>query len=143
MVELTYKGVTLQVEVWAKIYDLNPSTIKGRIKRGWSAEKTLETPPMKTGGTYKGNWGGKEKKLKVEQITDESALSLCYGIVADIRKDIRERIKNGRKVDDLEKFFETQLAALMLECMGFDCEGRELFDCIVREVTKEVKEGSK
>lgn len=44
---LTYKGETKTVAEWAKCKDLNRSIIYQRMKRGWSTEKILETPPRK------------------------------------------------------------------------------------------------
>lgn len=41
---ITYNGETLCVADWAKKLGMYPNAIFGRLKRGWSIEKTLSTP---------------------------------------------------------------------------------------------------
>lgn len=42
--KLTYKNKTLCVSEWAEIIGIDKDTLYMRLKRGWSAEKALETP---------------------------------------------------------------------------------------------------
>ena len=44
---ITYNDKTLSLSQWAKEYDINLSTFTNRIRRGWSIEKALTTPPRK------------------------------------------------------------------------------------------------
>lgn len=44
---LTHNGETKTVAQWAKEKNVNRNLIYGRIKRGWSIEKAIETPPRK------------------------------------------------------------------------------------------------
>lgn len=41
---LTYKNKTLTIREWADITGIDHHTIRMRRKRGWSVERTLETP---------------------------------------------------------------------------------------------------
>ena len=135
---MTYKGVSRTLEEWAKVTGIHKATLQGRLKRGWTIEKAIETPLVKRGNGARGKWGAKKnEKLKREQITDQAALSLCFGIIADIRKDLIIRITHGKPVEDLEGFFETPLCALMFECMGWNLEGRQAFDKMVKDARKE------
>jgi len=43
---LTYKGQSLNITQWAKKLNMKSSTINTRIKRGWSIERTLNTPAL-------------------------------------------------------------------------------------------------
>jgi hypothetical protein len=43
---LTHNGKTLTVNEWAQLVGLKPMTIRGRLARGWSHEKSLTTPLM-------------------------------------------------------------------------------------------------
>lgn len=43
---IEYKGEVKTVKQWAKEKGWNYDMLRGRIKRGWSAEKALETPQM-------------------------------------------------------------------------------------------------
>ena len=40
----TYNNQTLTAKQWSELTGLKVSTIRGRIERGWSIEKTLTTP---------------------------------------------------------------------------------------------------
>lgn len=54
IVILTYKGETKPLAEWSKIVGINARTLYYRIKvMGWSVEKALETPSMKTGNGKK------------------------------------------------------------------------------------------
>lgn len=44
---LTYKGETKTMQQWCDIFYLNKSTVRNRIKKGWSVEKALTTPVKK------------------------------------------------------------------------------------------------
>jgi len=44
----TYKGKSQTIGEWSKEFDIKLATLWARIKRGWSIEKTLETPVRKT-----------------------------------------------------------------------------------------------
>jgi len=44
---ITYKGETHIMAYWSKKYDIKQSTLDERIKRGWSVEKALTTPPIR------------------------------------------------------------------------------------------------
>lgn len=44
---LTYKGKTMTMAEWAKVIGISSSSLFGRMKRGWSVEKALSTPPIK------------------------------------------------------------------------------------------------
>jgi hypothetical protein len=41
---LTYKGETLSVSAWARKFDLEPKTVRGRLQAGWTVERALSTP---------------------------------------------------------------------------------------------------
>lgn len=41
---ITYKGETMVVKDWATRLGLNPQSLIRRLRRGWSAEKAIETP---------------------------------------------------------------------------------------------------
>ena len=44
---LTYKGETKTMQQWCDIFHLNKSTVRHRLKYGWSIEKALTTPAIK------------------------------------------------------------------------------------------------
>ncbi len=46
LVELTLNGVTKCQTEWSRLTGLSVDTIKKRLRRGWSVEKTLTTPPL-------------------------------------------------------------------------------------------------
>ena len=47
---LAYKGETKTIAEWAEITGLSKAVIRYRVtKMGWSAERALETPKMRTG----------------------------------------------------------------------------------------------
>ena len=41
---LTYKGKTKTISEWAKYLEISPGILYSRIRRGWTTERTLETP---------------------------------------------------------------------------------------------------
>lgn len=43
--KLTYQGVTRTVSDWADLTGINHRTLKGRLNRGWSAQKALTLKP--------------------------------------------------------------------------------------------------
>lgn len=47
---LTYQGQTRCMSEWAELLNLDKTTIRYRLKQGWSVEKALSTPPKKLGG---------------------------------------------------------------------------------------------
>jgi len=44
-VRITYKGETKTATQWARELGIKPSIILDRVRRGWTAEDTLNTPP--------------------------------------------------------------------------------------------------
>lgn len=46
---IEYKGVKKHLREWERVLGISITCIRGRLKRGWSAEKIIETPS-------KGNW---------------------------------------------------------------------------------------
>ena len=42
---LTHKGKTMCLSDWAKELGINRNTLRRRLDKGWSVEKTLDTPP--------------------------------------------------------------------------------------------------
>lgn len=44
---LTYRGKTMTMAEWADEIGISRSSLFGRLKRGWSVEKALSTPPIK------------------------------------------------------------------------------------------------
>lgn len=46
---ITYKGVTRCIAEWAEVTGLHKVTIKLRLDRGWSTQRTLTTPSMRSG----------------------------------------------------------------------------------------------
>lgn len=44
---LTHNGETKNLVVWAQEFGMDKATLHGRLKRGWSIQKALETPPNK------------------------------------------------------------------------------------------------
>jgi hypothetical protein len=46
--KLTYKGLTLTVSEWSTKLGIADGTIRGRLNRGWSACRALETPESLT-----------------------------------------------------------------------------------------------
>lgn len=44
---LEYKGTRLPLKVWARQFGLQYNIVMNRLMRGWSVERTLETPPRK------------------------------------------------------------------------------------------------
>jgi len=47
--EITYLGETKIVTEWCKIFELPYSTVIGRLRRGWTIEKSLTTPKLPSG----------------------------------------------------------------------------------------------
>ena len=45
--KVTYKGITKNLGEWGKEYNIKFTTLRERLKRGWSAEKALTTPVKK------------------------------------------------------------------------------------------------
>ncbi len=45
--KITFKGKTMNVNEWEKKLNMSSGAIRGRLKRGWSIEKTLTTPKIK------------------------------------------------------------------------------------------------
>ena len=43
-IKLAYKGVVLPIAEWSKRLGINTSTLKNRIKRGWTIERCIEQP---------------------------------------------------------------------------------------------------
>jgi hypothetical protein len=43
---LTYNNQTKPLTIWAKEVGISPSTIKGRLRRGWTIEKALTVKPV-------------------------------------------------------------------------------------------------
>lgn len=41
---VTYKGETKTLQQWCDIYNLDKSTLRNRLKYGWSVEKAITTP---------------------------------------------------------------------------------------------------
>lgn len=50
---ITYKGKTKTMAEWSELTGLSYSTIRSRQNRGWSDEKTIETPVLKTWNRHK------------------------------------------------------------------------------------------
>ena len=50
---LSYKGEVKTVAEWSKIKGISVETIRSRLRRGWSAERTLNTPPTPKKGVGK------------------------------------------------------------------------------------------
>jgi hypothetical protein len=46
---LTYRGETFTMSEWAERLDCTKHIILKRLRRGWSVERTLETPSLRTG----------------------------------------------------------------------------------------------
>lgn len=44
--KFTYDGKTMTMSEWAKEIGISSSSLFGRLKRGWSIEKALSTPPI-------------------------------------------------------------------------------------------------
>lgn len=44
---LTYRGKTMTMAEWSDEIGISRSSLFGRLKRGWSVEKALSTPPIK------------------------------------------------------------------------------------------------
>lgn len=44
--KLTYNGKTMTMAEWSREIGINSSSLFGRLKRGWSIEKALSTPPI-------------------------------------------------------------------------------------------------
>ena len=47
---LSFNGETHNIEGWCKIVGLPRHIVDGRLRRGWSVEKTLTTPVLTKGG---------------------------------------------------------------------------------------------
>ena len=47
---LSYNGETHNIETWCKIAGLSRHIVDGRLRRGWTVEKTLNTPLLTKGG---------------------------------------------------------------------------------------------
>ena len=60
-VKVTYKGITMNAADWADKIGMKRRTFHGRIEKGWSAEKAIETPVI--------NRKRKEQNLLQEIIT--------------------------------------------------------------------------
>lgn len=45
---LTYNSETKKIAEWAAIVGLDHASIRSRLKKGWSAERIITTPPQKT-----------------------------------------------------------------------------------------------
>lgn len=60
---LTYEGETLTIAQWAKKINIHRSTLRQRIKRGWSVEKSVTEPAMKIDNF--GNFMKERNKSKV------------------------------------------------------------------------------
>lgn len=45
-VKFSYKGKRMNQEAWAREIGISSSTLIGRLKRGWSLERTLSTPRL-------------------------------------------------------------------------------------------------
>ena len=43
-ITITYHGLTRSIRQWAQLLGLNYYTLLARVRRGWSAERALETP---------------------------------------------------------------------------------------------------
>jgi hypothetical protein len=48
---LTHRGKTLPLTMWARQLGIKPTTLSGRIRRGWSISRAVGTIP-RTGGQY-------------------------------------------------------------------------------------------
>ena len=46
---LTYNGETKVLEDWAMAAGIHPATLSARLKRGWSVEDAITTPPVQKG----------------------------------------------------------------------------------------------
>ena len=46
LIELTFKGQTKCITEWSRILNISQFTISRRLKKGWSVERTLSTPPL-------------------------------------------------------------------------------------------------
>jgi hypothetical protein len=44
-VEITYRGTTKSLFRWAACAGIDYQTLRGRLRKGWSFERALETPP--------------------------------------------------------------------------------------------------
>jgi hypothetical protein len=66
---LTYNGEIKTIADWSRHTGISKGTISDRIRRGWSDEKTLGTPPrlLNDGTSYKGQPSKKERKKINEQ----------------------------------------------------------------------------
>ena len=63
-ITIQYHGLTGSIRQWADFLGIGYYTLLARIRRGWSAEKALETPVCYTGGGRKthGKTGTKEHR---------------------------------------------------------------------------------
>lgn len=59
VVKLTYNDKSLSIKGWAKETGIGHRTIIGRLKTGWSVEKTLSTPARKYTKKVKPSWSQK------------------------------------------------------------------------------------
>lgn len=46
---LTHNGETMTITDWGLRYHVSPTTINGRLSKGWTIEEALTTPPQKRG----------------------------------------------------------------------------------------------
>lgn len=44
---VSFNGESLCLSEWARKYDISATTIRNRLRAGWSAEKAIKTPPMR------------------------------------------------------------------------------------------------
>ena len=63
---LTYKNVTLTICGWANRLGVSQYVLRNRLKRGWSVEKTLETPLQVD---HRREGSGRKRKEKEEYIS--------------------------------------------------------------------------
>ena len=54
---LTHRGVTATIGEWARRLGISDAVIRGRLDRGWSVERALETPHARGGPRRRSAYG--------------------------------------------------------------------------------------
>ena len=138
MITITYKGETHNIEEWSKITGISRDAIKNRLKRGWDVEDMLTVPVKPSRRGRKGNWKIENETLTKEQITDDAAINLCDGMMRQLRKDLKQCMKRHGNTLNFEEFFDSALCGTMLECLGVDCDGEEIYRQLYEQIKEEL-----
>lgn len=142
---IEYNGEVHTITDWAKKLGISRMALSKMLRKGKGISDAIAE--SKTWVRRRnGDWNSvPNNPITPEQITDEAALRVCAGVALYARKDMRAAVRKNKSANllELRRFFDSDLCALMLACMGVECDGAEAYELMLADVEREIKSGKK